>query len=143
MARKAKQGRKTFEQLYKQHRAELIDRLRNANPMLEKRNVKKLVREMFDSYRENSKSNEEAFKKLLHREEFVTKEQRGAENLIQGIKEQGAYKDFRRDVVGWKNKVDINEIKWDDDKEMYTYNGYFIYQSSTNLGSPEWKWVKA
>lgn len=139
---KKKITRKTFEQLYKENKDTIIDRFMNANPALKKRNVKKLVREMFDSYRATSKSNEEAFRKLMHREEFISKEQRGAENLIKGIKEQGGFKDFRREVVGWRNKVNPNDIKWDDMAGGYKYNGWFIYQATTALGSPEWRWTR-
>lgn len=143
----ARLTRKNFETLYARHQEVLETKLMAANPALKKENVKRVVSEMFTSYRKTSKSNEEAFKKILHRQEFVSKEQIGKENLIKGIKEQGAFKNFRLEVQGWKKKLDMDKLSFDKETGMYKYetqdgDTWYIYQGTTSLGSPEWRWTK-
>lgn len=97
----------------------------------------------------NNVRNPGAWKIFKHKEAFTDKTVIGAENLIQGMKklDMDQYKAFRKEVVGWKNKVDAKDFGYDKDQEKYTYTNYkgdtFIFTLITGpYGSQYWSWER-
>lgn len=88
-----------------------------------------------------------AWDAFAHKEDFVSKEVRGAENLLSGLKEQGDFATVRKDVFGWRNKQSdyVKYIKWNKDTNMYEYmdksGKVWTFELITgNHGSQYWRW---
>ena len=90
-----------------------------------------------------------AWNAFKHKEIFVSKKERGAENLWEAISEQGDLKTVRKDVFGWrtsKKKMRENMV-WNEDDERYEYTNpageVYVFELITGThGSQYWKWTK-
>lgn len=88
-----------------------------------------------------------AWKIFKHKTDFTSKEQIGAENVVAGIKEQSDYNTFRKEVVGWKNKVNYENFTYNKKENRYRYENakgeVFIFTLvSGSAGSQYWKWTR-
>lgn len=90
-----------------------------------------------------------AWKIFKHKTDFTDKTVIGAENMVQGIKtlDKDEYKAFRKEVVGWKNKIDYTKFDYNEAEEKYTYTNYkgetFIFTLITGpYGSQYWSWER-
>ncbi len=88
----------------------------------------------------------DAFK---HKEEFVSKAERGAENIWAALNGQGVLKTVRKDVFGWRTSKDEFKSKmiWNKDDNMYEYtdkkgNVWYFELISGPHGSNYWRWGK-
>lgn len=104
----------------------------------------------------NNVRNSGAFKIFKHREEFVDELQVGFENVIKNIKNEGRYDIFRKEVQGWKNKIDYSKVTYDKGKvekvddnttkqDWYQYTNfkgktYAFFLTSGSYGSQYWDW---
>lgn len=79
----------------------------------------------------NNVRNSGAFKIFKHREEFVDELQVGFENMVKNIKQQDNYKSFRKDVQGWRRKIDYSRVKYNKGKVE-------DLEESGNLTSQDW-----
>lgn len=56
-------------------------------------------------------------------EKFISTSERMRTNAINTLREdKDMFKEFRR-MTGWKNKIDIANMKWDPDAQAYIYHG--------------------
>ena len=131
---------KTLSQLYQENKKVLNEA--GYDYQMFEANMKNIMRE-------NNKRTPGAWKIFKHKTDFTSKERIGAENLVQGIKNTSseAYKDFRKEVVGWKEKVDYDKFTYDDETSKYTYenaNGdIFVFTLVTGpYGSQYWSWER-
>ena len=88
-----------------------------------------------------------AWKIFKHKVDFTSKEQIGAENMVAGIKDQMDYNTFRKEVVGWKKKIDYSKFSYIKDENRYRYENskgeVFVFTLvSGSAGSQYWKWTK-
>lgn len=88
-----------------------------------------------------------AWKIFKHKVDFVSRDVIGFENAIQGIKNQGDgtdYKYFRKDVIGWKNKVNWDKVEYKDNKYYYTNEKgqQFTIFYANDKDSPYWVWAQ-
>lgn len=86
-----------------------------------------------------------AWKVFLHSERFVDPTRRGFENLVSNIKNQGDdYKQLRKEVFGWKNKVDFDKVEYNDGIYYYTNTKgqkFKFELISGTVGSLYWTWT--
>ena len=109
-------------------------------------------KEMFESnvkviMNENSVRAKRAIRIFEHKTDFTDKTVIGAENLIQGIKkmDKQLYHDLRKEVIGWKEKVDYSKFDYVNDKYRYTNKKGDTYEFTLitgSYGSQYWEWVK-
>lgn len=97
--------------------------------------------------RENNVRAKRAIRIFEHKTDFTDKTVIGAENLIQGIKkmDKQAYHDLRKDVIGWKEKVDYSKFEYVNDKYRYTNAKEETYEFTLitgPYGSQYWEWTK-
>ena len=87
-----------------------------------------------------------AWRIFKHGNDFTDKTIIGAENMVASIKEQGDYNYFRKEVQGWKNKIDYANFSYDKDNNQYIYekdgNKFRFTLISGSAGSQYWKWTK-
>ena len=110
------------------------------------------TKEMFEAnvkvlMKENSVRAKRAIKIFEHKTDFTDKTVIGAENLIQGIKkmDKQAYHDLRKEVIGWKEKVDYSKFEFVNDKYRYTNTKKETYEFTLitgPYGSQYWEWIK-
>lgn len=108
------------------------------------------TRKMFyvtmDSIKKSNKvRNPGAWKIFKHKREFTDRLTVGAENLIASIKQQDDYKEFRKEVIGWKNKIDYEQFTYKDDAYRYVNAKGDVYQIvlvKGSYGSQYWSWRK-
>lgn len=69
--------------------------------------------------------------------------------MVQGIKtlSKEDYKAFRKEVVGWKEKIDYSKFSYDEDQNKYKYENAkgdsFMFTLVTGpYGSQYWSWEK-
>lgn len=105
--------------------------------------------------RTNNKRVPGAWKIFKHGVAFTSKETIGAENLVDAIKDQEDYNTFRKEVIGWKNKVNYNNFHYDKETNKYSYtrqvkdeNGELVEAKwvftliTGSAGSQYWKWTQ-
>lgn len=99
--------------------------------------------------KENNKRVPGAWKIFKHKTDFTDKTIIGAENMIQGMKKlsKDDYNAFRKEVIGWKNKVDYSKFEYDDVTGKYKYKKsdteiYEIELITGSYGSQYWTWRK-
>lgn len=131
---------KTIDQLYKENKEVLLEA--GYTKDIFEANMRTIMKE-------NHVRTTKAFKIFSHKTDFTDKTIIGAENMIQGIKtlSKEDYNAFRKEVVGWKNKVDYTKFTYDEDKEKYTYTNakgeQFIFTLVTGpYGSQYWSWER-
>ena len=110
------------------------------------------TKEMFEAnvkvlMNENNVRAKRAIKIFEHKTDFTDKTVIGAENLIQGIKkmDKQAYHDLRKEVIGWKEKVDYSKFEFVNDKYRYTNTKTETYEFTLitgPYGSQYWEWIK-
>ena len=103
-----------------------------------------------------------AIKIFNHKEEFVSKTQVGAENIIKSLKalklddddsgkrKRSSYDDFRKEVIGWRHKLNYKKFSYKqdiDNKERYFYTNNFgvtyrFILETGAVGSQSWTWEK-
>lgn len=92
-----------------------------------------------------------AIKIFKHKTDFTSKTQIEAENIVQAMKNfkytegyhESTYSDFRREVVGWKNKLDYNDFEEVNGKIRYygeLANVEFELKTGS-AGSQYWTWT--
>lgn len=63
--------------------------------------------------------------------------------MISNIKEQGDYNYFRKEVQGWKNKIDYSKFSYDKNNNQYIYqrgeDKFRFTLVSGSAGSQYWK----
>lgn len=111
----------------------------------------------------------QAWKAFEHKEDFVSKAERGAENLWEALSKQGDLKAVRKDVFGWHTtKKDLitenfyeidpktgqkivipneHRIKWNSDDNVYEYTNkegeVYVFELVTGTHGSQWtKWSK-
>ena len=97
--------------------------------------------------KENSVRAKKAIKIFEHKTDFTDKTIIGAENLVKGIKnmDKQAYHDLRKDVIGWKEKVNYSKFDFVNDKYRYTNKKNETYEFTLitgPYGSQYWEWSK-
>lgn len=97
--------------------------------------------------KDNNVRAKKAIKIFEHKTDFTDKTVIGAENLIQGIKnmDKKAYHDLRKEVIGWKEKVDYSKFEFVNDKYRYTNTKDETYEFTLitgPYGSQYWEWIK-
>lgn len=99
--------------------------------------------------KENNVRTPKAWKIFKHKTDFTDKTIIGAENMVQGIKtlSKEDYKAFRKEVVGWKEKIDYSKFSYDEDLNKYKYENArgdsFMFTLVTGpYGSQYWSWEK-
>lgn len=129
----------TIDQLYAANKGTLDDAGYSYNMFAN--NMKTIMKE-------NNVRTPGAYRIFKHKTDFTSREEIGAENLIQGIKSQGDFKDFRKEVIGWHNKIDAKDFTYDEKRKGYTYTNddgdifLFTLPSNGSKGSQVWKWEK-
>ena len=87
-----------------------------------------------------------AWRIFKHGNNFTDKTIIGAENMIANIKEKGDYNYFRKEVQGWKNKIDYSKFSYDKTNNQYIYqrgeDKFRFTLVSGSAGSQYWKWTK-
>lgn len=92
-----------------------------------------------------------AIKIFKHKTDFTSKTQIQAENIVQAMKNfkyteghnESLYSDFRRQVVGWKNKLDYNDFEEVNGKMRYHGELFDVeFELKTgSAGSQYWAWI--
>lgn len=92
-----------------------------------------------------------AIKIFRHKTDFTSKAQIEAENIVQAMKNfkyteghnESRYSDFRREVVGWKNKLDYNDFEEVNGKMVYHGElADVVFELKTgSAGSQYWTWT--
>ena len=92
-----------------------------------------------------------AIKIFMHKTDFTSKAQIEAENIVQAMKNfkyteghnESRYSDFRREVVGWKNKLDYNDFEEINGKMVYHGElADVVFELKTgSAGSQYWTWT--
>lgn len=131
---------KTIDQLFEENKDTLLS-AGYTKPLFEA-NMRVLMKE-------NNKRVPGAWKIFKHKTDFTDKTIIGAENMIQGMKNlsKDDYNAFRKEVIGWKNKVDYTKFEFDDITGKYKYKKsdneiYEIELITGSYGSQYWTWRK-
>lgn len=87
-----------------------------------------------------------AIKIFEHKTDFTDKNVIGAENMISNIKKTPTlYHDLRKEVVGWKEKVNYSQFDYVNGKYRYTNKKGDTYEFTLirgSYGSQYWTWNK-
>ena len=136
---------KTIESLYEENKDVLFEAGYDKDTFFN--NMKSLAKHNPTKTGKPSVAN--AWKIFKHKEEFVGKEQRGAENLWDAINSQGDLNAVRREIFGWRTSKEeySKKMKWNDDTNNYEYidkegNVWFFELITGTHGSQYWKWSK-
>ena len=69
--------------------------------------------------------------------------------MVQGIKtlSKDDYKAFRKEVVGWKEKIDYSKFSYNEKQNKYVYtnskgNSFTFTLNTGSYGSQYWSWEK-
>lgn len=90
-----------------------------------------------------------AWKVFKHKTDFTSKDIIAGENVIQGMKslDKDTYKQFRKEVIGWKNKVNYEGFTYDKATGTYKYTNkegimWNIVLVTGSYGSQYWSWSR-
>lgn len=90
-----------------------------------------------------------AWRVFRHSTDFTSKDVIAGENVIQGMKslDKEAYKKFRKEVIGWKNKVNYEGFTYNKDTGTYQYINkdgaiFAIILITGSHGSQYWDWER-
>lgn len=113
---------RAFDNSYKKHYKQLKEGLWDVYQEVKlngfKGTFKKFIRELSNNHK--GRVIETRVQGILRREEFISKEQRGINNIIKGLKEQGDYKEFKK-FYGWKRELNPDELVYDKKLGIYKY----------------------
>ena len=137
-----KKTQRMIDTYYKDNQNTLIKA--GYNKDLFERNIKSLMNT-------NNIRAKTAIRVFAHKTDFVDKERIGAENAVAAMKSfkytnsrESLYSDFRREVVGWKNKIDMSKFKYDEERNGYIYEGelqtVLLTLKTGPYGSQYWSW---
>lgn len=131
---------KTVDQLYSENQEVLLEA--GYTKDIFEANMKTIMKE-------NNVRTSKAWRIFKHKTDFTDKTVIGAENMVQGIKtlSKEDYKAFRKEVVGWKEKIDYSKFSYDEDQNKYKYENAkgdsFMFTLVTGpYGSQYWSWEK-
>lgn len=130
--------KKHYKQL-KEGLGDIYQELKDSNQF--KGRFKSFIKELSKTYK--GRTIETRIQGILRREEFISKEQRGLNNLIKGLKSQHDYREFKKDF-GWKKEMNLDNIKYDKDLHAYIYTNKDGKKSSIHLeheGADSQFWV--
>ena len=129
---------KTVDQLYEENKDVLLEAGYTKNVF--KANMKTIMKE-------NNVRTSGAWKIFMHKTDFTDKTEIAGENIISNLKNfsKEYYNDFRKEVVGWKNKVNAKNFSYDQDSGKYIYhsdNGatFLLTLITGPYGSQYWTW---
>lgn len=97
---------------------------------------KKIFKEWVRAYMAEGNSPVKALRKLSRSEIFTDRATRLKENFLKGLKsDKEKFKEFRK-KIGWKTKIDINNLKYDYREGAYIYGdtGIEIYEDPSPKG---------
>lgn len=127
-----------------QYWAENEDVLRDAGYTKEKF-TNKMKQIMFNQNKRTSG----AWRVFKHSTDFTSKDVIAGENVIQGMKnlDKEAYKQFRKEVIGWKNKANYEGFTYNKATGTYQYENkdgiiWNIVLITGPYGSQYWDWSR-
>lgn len=132
---------KTIEEYFKENK----DTLKEAGWTYEK-----FSNRMKEIMFKQNKRTSGAWRVFKHSTDFTSKDVIAGENVIQGMKnlDKDAYKQFRKEVIGWKNKVNYEGFTYDKTTGTYQYENkdgviWNIVLVTGPYGSQYWDWSRA